>query len=172
MQSTLCSVHHIKDVYTAEQTEANLLLTRSLDYGSLACIHVIFSSSHVTLHNHIWVSYHPGLESKCCVALFPFLFSPLSCPWRGFCCCISTSLLCVQEVREQTSERLDLCSPLLETNKKTEHKHNLAACTLLHNVSQHLFVHHTDTHTNLERLLSLWPDRTNVPSQKRNLVFF
>lgn len=67
-------------------------------------------------------SDHWGLESKCCVALFAFPFTPLFCPWRGFCCCISAFLLCVQEVSEQTSECFDSCSPSPETNMRTEHR--------------------------------------------------
>lgn len=63
--------------------------------------HIIFTSSHVDwVHTAIsfWVSDRQGLESKCCVALFTSPFTPLSCPRRGFCCCISAFLLSVQEV--------------------------------------------------------------------------
>ncbi len=88
------------------------------------CHHIIFTGSHVnSVHTAInfWVSDHRGLKSKCCVALFAFPFTPLSCPRRGFCCCISAFLLCVQEVREQTSEGFDSCCPSPETNTRPEH---------------------------------------------------
>lgn len=63
-----------------------------------------------------------GLNQSAASLCSAFPFTPLSCPRRGFCCCISAFLLCVQEVREQTSECFDSCSPSPETNMRTEHR--------------------------------------------------
>lgn len=140
MQSSFISVHPIRDVYTAEKRQDHLLslirfflsglwLSSSFFNTVWSCVqnlchHITFTGSHVnSVHTAInfWVSDHQGLESKCCVALFAFPFTPLSCPRRGFCCCISAFLLCVQEVRKQTSEGFDPCCPSPETNMRTEH---------------------------------------------------
>lgn len=56
-------------------------------------------------------------------ALLCFPLTPLSSPWRGFCCCISAFFLCTQEAREQTSECFDSCFPSPETNIETQHRH-------------------------------------------------
>lgn len=138
MQSAFISVYPIRDVYTAEKRQHHFLSSFCLDCdfppSSLTQFGLrtqpspsyhFFPGPRVNLvHTAIsfWVSDRRGLESKCCVALFAFPFTPLSCPRRGFCCCISAFLLCVQEVREQTSECFDSCSPSPETNMRTEHR--------------------------------------------------
>lgn len=123
MQTAFISVRPIRDVYTAETRRDRLLslvlflFLFCLDYGfppaSLKqfrpstkpspSYHFYRLPCELGAYGYQFLGFRPswGLESKCCVALFAFPFTPLSCPRRGFCCCISAFLLCMQEAREQ-----------------------------------------------------------------------
>lgn len=102
------------------------LLQRSLGCVQNLPHHIIFSRPPCELGtcSYQFLGFRPsgaGIKVLRRSVRFP-LHSSLSCPRRGFCCCISAFLLCVQEVREQTSECFDSCSPSPETNMRTEHR--------------------------------------------------